>query len=78
MWLTPSPSPLQAGAVLVEDRAEAIEALDRPGRQSDQFGWLRGSALLDPLMRPGVVVVVDGLGHHRLQVSATEDQHSVR
>ena len=42
----------------MEDSAEAIAALDRPGRQWDHLGWLIGSELLDPLMRSGMVVVV--------------------
>jgi hypothetical protein len=46
----------------VEDPAEAIAALDPPGRQREHFGWLTGSALPDPLVRPGVVLMVDELG----------------
>jgi len=65
-------------AVLVEDPAEAIAALDRPGRQWDHFRCLTGSALRDPLMRSGVVVIVDELGQDLLQVSAAEDHHSVK
>src|SRR5215831_20153374 len=39
-----------------------MAAHDRPGRQWDQVGRLTGSPLLDPLLGPGVVVVVDELG----------------
>ena len=61
--------------VLMEDPAQAIAALDRPGRQWDHFGWLTGSALLDPLMGSGVVLMVDELGKDLLQVPAAQDQH---
>ncbi len=42
-------------AVVVDDPAEAIAALDPPGRQCEHFSRLTGSTLRDPLVRPGVV-----------------------
>ena len=65
-------------AVLAEDPAKPISALDPPGRQWDHVGRLTGSALLDPLVWSGVIVVIDVLSQHRLQVPAAEDQHAVQ
>src|SRR5262249_2472916 len=65
-------------AVLVEDPTKPIAALDAPGRQWDHVGRLTGSALLDPLVWPGVVVVVDVLSQHLVQMPAAEDQHVVQ
>jgi hypothetical protein len=54
----------------VDEPAEAIAPLDRPGRQRVHFSWLTGSALVDPLVRPGVEVMVDEFGQHFLQMTA--------
>ena len=52
------------------DPAKPIAALDPPGPQWDRVGRLTGSALLDPLVRPGVIVVIDVLSQDLLQVPA--------
>ena len=65
-------------AVLVEDPAKPIAALDPPGPQWGRVGRLRGSALLDPLVRPSVIVVINVLSQHLLQVPAAKDQHAVQ
>ena len=54
-------------AVLVENSAEPIVALDPPGRQREHLGRPTGSALPAPLVRPGVVVMVDELGKDLLR-----------
>ena len=64
-------------AVLVDDAAEAIAPLQRSRRQRDHYCRLTGPALLDPLVWTGLVVVVDELHHHALQVPAAEDQYPV-
>jgi hypothetical protein len=48
-------------AVLAEDPTKPIAALDPPDRQWDHVGRPTGSALLDPLVWPGVIVVIDVL-----------------
>ena len=60
--------------VLMEQTTKTISALHRTGRQRDHAGWFMGSALPEPLMRTGIVVVLDELDQHPLQVSPTEDQ----
>jgi len=60
--------------VLMEQTTKTISALHRTGRQRDHACWFMGSALPEPLMRPGIVVVLDELDQHPLQVSPTEDQ----
>jgi len=45
----------------VDDLTEAIASLHRSSRQRDHVGRLTGSTLLDPLVRTGLVVVVDEL-----------------
>ena len=62
----------------MDDTTEAIAPLERPGRQRMRFGWLSRSELVEPLVRPGVEVVVDELGQHFLQMTAAEDQHVVQ
>ncbi len=46
-------------AVLAEDPAKPITALDPPGLQWDHVGRLTGSTLIDALVRLGIVVGVD-------------------
>jgi hypothetical protein len=45
--------------VLVENASKAVAALHPPGPERDHVGWLAGPALLQPLVRSGVVVVLD-------------------
>ena len=52
--------------VLVDDAAEAIAALHSSVWQRDHVSRLVGPALLDPLVRAGVVVVIDKLHQHAL------------
>ena len=49
-----------------------------PGRERDYVGRLTGPALVYPLMRRGVEVVVDELGQHLLQVAAAKDEQMVQ
>ena len=65
---------LSGAVVLMEQTTKTISALHRTGRQRDHAGWFMGSALPEPLMRTGIVVVLDELDQHPLQVSPTEDQ----
>ena len=48
----------------MEQASKAVAALHPPGRERDHVGRLAGSALLQPLVRPGVVVVLDELAQH--------------
>ena len=58
--LAPSQSPRSCRSeILVEHSAKPVATLHAPGRERDYFGRLAGSALLQPLMRSGVVVVLD-------------------
>ena len=52
----------------MEHSAKPVATLHAPGRERDHFGRLAGSALPQPLVRAGVVVVVDELTQHPLQV----------
>ncbi len=63
VWLTLAQSPRQAAARLYSRRTptKPIAALDPPDRQWDHVGRPTGSALLDPLVWPGVIVVIDVL-----------------
>jgi hypothetical protein len=61
----------------VEHSAKPVAALHAPGRERDHFGRLAGSALLQPLMRSGVVVVLDELAQHPLQMASPEDEKVV-
>ena len=61
----------------MEEPAEAITALHRAGGERDRVGRWPGKALVEPLMGAGLVVVVDELCQHALQVPATEDQEVV-
>src|SRR5262245_50521736 len=63
--------------VPVDEPAEAITTLDRAGGEGDHIGLWLGDTLVEPLMGPGLVVVVEELGQHAHQVSATEDQKVV-
>ena len=61
----------------MEHASKTVAALHPPGRERDHVGWLAGSALLQPLVRPGVVVVLDELAQHPLQVPSPEDEQVV-
>ena len=77
--VTPTQSPRSGNpAVLMEDSTQAVAALHPPGRERDYVGQLAGSALVYPLMRPCVEVVVDELGQHLLQVAAAKDEQMVQ
>ena len=58
----------------MDQTAKTISALHRTGHQRDHAGGFMGSALPEPLMRTGIVVMLDELDQHRLQMSPTEDQ----
>ena len=61
--LAPSQSPRSCRSeVLVEQASKPVAALHTPGRERDHLCRLAGSALLQPLVRPGVEVVLDELG----------------
>jgi len=76
--LAPAQSPRSARPeVLVEHASKAVAALHPPGPERDHLGRLVGSALLQPLVRPGVVVVLDELAQHHLQVPSPEDEQVV-
>src|SRR5262245_44192740 len=76
--LAPAQSPRSGRPeVLVEHASKAVAALHPPGRERDHVGRLAGSALLQPLVRPGVVVVLDELAQHPLQVTSSEDEQVV-
>ena len=47
--------------VLVDEPAEAITALDRAGGEGNHIGRWLGDTLVEPLMGPGLVVVVEEL-----------------
>jgi hypothetical protein len=64
-------------AVLVDQAAKPISALDPAGRHGDHVHRLVGPALREALVRPSPVIVLDELGQHRLQVPPTEDQQVV-
>ena len=61
----------------MDEPAEAITAFDRAGGEGDHIGRWPGDTLVEPLLGPGLVVVVEELGQHAHQVSATEDQEVV-
>ena len=61
----------------MEHASKAVAALHPPGRERDHVGRLAGSALLQHLVRPGVVVVLDELAQHPLQVASPEDEKVV-
>ena len=68
-------------AVLVEHASEPVVALHRPGRQGgerDQAGGAVRRTLSETLVGPCLVVVIDELGQHPLQVMRTEDQQVVK
>jgi hypothetical protein len=64
-------------AVLVEQATKAVTALHRTGPHPDLVGRLGGPPLPEPLVRPGLVVVLDALDQHPLQLPPTEDQQVV-
>ncbi len=61
----------------MEQAPETIMALHWTGRHPDLAGRCTGSALPEPLVRPSLVVMLDELTQHALQVLATEDQQVV-
>ncbi len=61
----------------MEQASKAVAALHPPGRERDHVGRLAGWALLQPLMRPGVVIVLDELAQHPPQVPSPEDEKVV-
>ena len=78
VWSIPSESPRQAARLyswMIPPRRSRRST--GPRRQGEHVGRLTGSALLNPLVRTGLVVVVDKLHQHALQVPAGEDQHPV-
>ena len=52
----------------MEQASETVTALHRTDRYQQRVGGLAGSPLSKPLMWPGVVVVLDELAQHTLQV----------
>ena len=60
-------------AVLVDHAAEPIRAHQFAARRRRVLGRRAGQSLLQPLMRPSVVVVLDEHGQHTLQMPAAED-----
>ena len=61
----------------MEQASEPVAPLQPPGRERHHVGRLAGSALIQPLVRPGVVVVLDELAQHPLQVPSPEDEQVV-
>ena len=65
----------------MEQATEAISTLHRAIQGDDRVGWRTGHSLIEALVRPGLVVVIDELGQHFLQVPPAEDpsvHHPVR
>ena len=61
----------------MEQASNAVGALHLAGRERDHFGRLAGSPLPQPLVRPAVVVVLEELAQHPLQVPSPEDEKVV-
>ena len=64
----------------MDEAAEAVVAFDIGGRhdgERDRVNRAVGRSLVKALVRPGLVVVVDELGQHSLQVPPAEDQQVV-
>ena len=64
-------------AVLVDQAAKPIPALDPASRNGDHVRRLVGPVLREALVRPIPVIVLDEFRQHRLQVPPTEDQQVV-
>ena len=54
----------------MEHSAKPVVTLHAPGRERDHVGRLAGSALFQTSVRPGVVVVLDELAQHPLQMAS--------
>src|SRR5499427_5027805 len=65
-------------AVLMDEAAEAIFAHQFAARHHPQRSRRPGQSLVEPLMRPGPMVVLDESGEHALQVASAEDPEVVQ
>jgi len=62
----------------MDEAAEAIFAHQFAARHHPQRSRGPGQSLVEPLMRPGPMVVLDESGEHALQVASAEDQEVVQ
>jgi hypothetical protein len=62
----------------MEQTAEAISTLHLAAEGDDRVGWRTRHSLLEALVRPGLVVVIEELGEHALQVLPAENQQVVQ
>jgi len=51
---------------IVEQTAEAISTVHLAAGGNDRIGWRARHSLLEALVRPGLVVVIEELGQHPL------------
>ena len=77
MTLTCQFVPLGCSAVLTDQAAEDLPALDR-GSDSDGAAGLPRRILLQALVRPMTVIVPRELGQHLAEMPLTEDQHVIQ
>jgi hypothetical protein len=68
---------LRSAAVLMEPAAKAIAAFHLAVRGWGQIGRSAGRPLPKALVRPGLVIVLEELRQHPLQVPADEDQQVI-
>jgi len=61
----------------MEQTAEAIWTLHVAAGGNDRIGWRTRHSLLEALVRPGLVVVIEELGQHPFKVSLAKDRQVV-
>jgi hypothetical protein len=61
----------------VEQTAKVISTFHFAAEGDDGVGWRTRHSLLEALVRPGLVIVIEELGQHPLQVSPAKDQQMV-
>ena len=74
---SPCVTSARSSAVLREQAAKAIAAFHPAARGWGQIGRSAGRPLPETLVRPSLVVVLEELRQHPLQVPAAEDQQVI-